>query len=112
MELAILFYLAGVVGNLQFVLVSISLVGLCASVAAVFAMVDINGTVKGYKRYPIICLLILLFSILLPSKSTIYTMAAAYGVQEAATNPDVQRLAGKSFKLLEQKLDEYSSNKK
>jgi hypothetical protein len=36
-----------------------------------------------------------------------YTMLAAYGVQEIVTNPKVQELGGKSLDVLEKAMDEY-----
>lgn len=107
MELALLFYLAGVLDNLQVALVILGVFGIIGGVVVCAVMSEAEGTIKGFKRYPLICIFALIFATLLPNKSTIYTMAAAYGVQQAATNPDVQRLAGKSLSLLESKLDEY-----
>lgn len=47
----------------------------------------------------------LLIGIFTPSSSTVYAMAAGYGVEKVADNPDVRRLAGKSLELLEKTID-------
>ena len=49
----------------------------------------------------------LLLAVAFPSKEGIYTMAAAKGVEMAAENPDVKRIAGKSLEVLEQAMDKY-----
>lgn len=54
----------------------------------------------------------LLIAMFIPPKETIYTMAAAYGVQVAAENPDVKRVAGKSLALLESAIDSYTKKAK
>ena len=46
-------------------------------------------------------------NLLVPSKDTMYTMLAAYGVQTAAENENVQQFAGKSLEVLEKAMDEY-----
>ena len=48
-----------------------------------------------------------LFSMILPSKDTAYTMLAAYGVQGIAETDEAKRLGSKSFQLIEQTLDKY-----
>lgn len=51
-------------------------------------------------------------SILLPSKQTIYMMAAAKVGQDIVTAPETKEVGGKLLKLLNQKLDEQLSEKK
>lgn len=51
--------------------------------------------------------IMLMLSVLCPSKQGLYTMAAAKGVEIAASSPDVKRLAGKSLDVLEQAMDKY-----
>ena len=46
-------------------------------------------------------------NLLVPSKDTMYTMLAAYGVQTAAESENVQQFAGKSLEVLEKAMDEY-----
>lgn len=45
--------------------------------------------------------------IITPDKPTLYTMVAANQVQVIAENPDVQKLAGSSLKVIEKKMQEY-----
>ena len=49
----------------------------------------------------------LVFVWLLPTKDTAYKMLAAYGVQSIVTNPEVQKLGGKSLDVLNKAMDEY-----
>ena len=111
MELALLFYLAGVVGGVQLLL------GLVVGVGGFALLVSTIVTVAEgrFDRWPrglfrklvLSWIAMAITCALIPDKKTIYTMAAAYGVQTAAENPNVQRMAGKSLQLLEGKLDEY-----
>ncbi len=55
---------------------------------------------------------LLTMAVFIPSKGTLYAMAAAYGIQEVAASEDVKRLTGKSFTLLEKKMDEYLAEDK
>lgn len=45
--------------------------------------------------------------LLLPPKDTAMHMLAAYGVQEVVTNPEVQKFAGNSIKVLEKAMADY-----
>lgn len=111
MELALLFYLADIAKSLS---LTLALAGTAlVFILAVIIMVTLDtnpkekGLVKSCCWLSIIPAILFLVSALLPSKQGIYQMAAAYGVQTAATNPDVQRLAGKSLQVLENSLDKY-----
>lgn len=46
-----------------------------------------------------------------PNKDTMYTILAAYGVQQVAENENVQEFAGKSLDVLEKAMDEYLADK-
>lgn len=121
MELAIFFYLAGIVGNLGDTLQGIGLIGVLAfGLSAIMGLVHadtsydskaamerLHKLVKRFTWFPIVSVMLIILSAFIPSKDTMYTMAAAYGVQTAAENPNVQRVAGKSLEVLESKLDEY-----
>lgn len=111
MELAFFFYAAGIVDKLSSIsgLVAIVLAFFIAFICFVFTVEDMFENInKGYLKTGIIITFLLgTLSILTPSKETMYTMAAAYGVQSAAENPNVQRVAGKSLQILESKLDEF-----
>lgn len=115
MNLALLFYIADVVNKLQ-VLSSV----IASIIVVICFLIALYATIEGewgklFPKFKPLCIaagvLWAVFAIL-PSKSTMYTMAAAYGVQTAAENPNVQRLAGKSLQLLEDKLDEYLKSDK
>lgn len=123
MELALFFYMAGVTesfGSAMFTLSIMSIIGyfLFAFFGYMNADMSYSGEKAAKKEYlsrnlksmkwiPILSVSLILFTSILPSKDTMYTMAAAYGVQTAAENPNVQRVAGKSLQVLEGKLDEY-----
>lgn len=47
-------------------------------------------------------------TIICPSKETLYTMIAAYGVEKVIENPVAQSLAGSSINILEKLLEKYS----
>ena len=114
MNLAIFFYLADVLENFSQGLTIVFTAWLVMLVMALIFfpvwqdMVDDFTLPKKGLKWSIIGLpSLLLVASFLPSKSTMYTMAAAYGVQSVAENPNVQRVAGKSLQVLEDKLDEY-----
>lgn len=119
MELALFFYLAGIVENVTRVIAAISCMTFIVFAAySVFGAMHYDnsaradwGTYKKTRKYLFkwciggaVGLFILSF---IPSKSTMYTMAAAYGTQKVAENPDVKRLAGKSLDVLEKAMDNY-----
>lgn len=111
MELALLFYLADITKSLS---LTLGLVG--AALVLILGFISVLALDQGKPNMALVkrcCWLstipavLFLVATLLPSKQGIYQMAAAYGVQTAATNPDVQRLAGKSLQVLENSLDKY-----
>ena len=123
MELALFFYAAGVIENLGSSLMTLSIMSLVTYfLVSMFGYMNADlsysgekaakkeslfRNMKSLKWIPILSVSLILFTSILPSKDTMYTMAAAYGVQTAAENPNVQRVAGKSLQVLEGKLDEY-----
>lgn len=125
MELALFFYAAGVTetGSLMLIILSSAVFIICAIYALMlqssamedYIRPDTRAARKEYMKEQLKKMKVLLvasstmfiLSGFLPSKETMYTMAAAYGVQSAAENQNVQRVAGKSLQLLEGKLDEY-----
>lgn len=119
MELALFFYLADVVDNFAKglgVIWSIWVGGIALSLIFMFVWVDFVDNLTFYKKFlklsAIVLPSVLLLGSFIPSKDTMYTMAAAYGVQTAAENPNVQRVAGKSLQVLEGKLDEFLKEEK
>lgn len=110
MDLALFFYLADMAGKLSFASAAVAATSFVISLVIILVSLDITGwevTKKFVKVGGTLTLVSCLVFIFTPSKDTMYTMAAAYGVQTAAENPNVQRLAGKSLQVLEGKLDEY-----
>lgn len=111
MELALLFYLADITNSLSTTLALIGATLLLILGVTAGATIDSARPnmplVKRCCRLIAIPIVMFLVAALIPSKQGIYQMAAAYGVQTAATNPDVQRLAGKSLEVLEKSLDKY-----
>lgn len=121
MELALFFYLAGVVENVSEVIVALSLLTIfsfgCYTVFAAMHYDSSYGggnkwetyysTRKKLLKWAIVAGVALVLSGLVPSKNTMYTMAAAYGAQSIVENPDVKRLAGKSLDVLEGAMDKY-----
>lgn len=55
----------------------------------------------------VISIVLILLATLIPNKETIYTMVAAYTVQDIATSPKVQELGGKSLEVIEKVMDNY-----
>jgi glucan phosphoethanolaminetransferase (alkaline phosphatase superfamily) len=56
--------------------------------------------------------IMLTLSTLVPSKETAYKMLAAYGVESLVTNPEVQKLGGKSLDVINKAMDEYLKESK
>lgn len=121
MSLMWMFYFAGVVDNLTATAILLSGLVLTAYCAYILfgamaaecsyreeeAFKRYRSNLVKLKRYPIVAVCLLAVISFIPDKQTIYTMAAAYGVQEAVANPDVQRVAGKSLAVIEKTLDAY-----
>lgn len=51
-------------------------------------------------------------STVVPDKDTAYKMLAAYGIESIVTNPEVQKLGGKSLDVLNKAMDEYLQEEK
>ena len=65
--------------------------------------------IKPYIKWWVLGLLVLM---LIPSKQTMYAMGAAKAGQELLSSPEAKEIGGKAFKLLNEKLDEMSSDQK
>lgn len=72
----------------------------------------LNSISKITKPILITAVVMVIYGFFMPSKETAYTMLAAYGVETAVTNPNVQRVASKSLEVLESYMDEYQKSKK
>lgn len=116
MELALFFYLAGITESVSDTARAIAILG-----GGMLTLATILTTLEDkWHKWPkrlygtllftwVFSVLVLMFT---PNKETMYTMAAAYGVQTVAENPNVQRVAGKSLQVLESKLDEFLKEEK
>lgn len=105
MELALFVYLAGVVGNLVNVFITVATIAILIvlSIAPFAIMEDDN---KGMLKAIYIAVATTVFStfmaVIIPSEKTMYLMAGAYTTQAV-----VQSTVGKkTVDLIEQKLDE------
>lgn len=52
-------------------------------------------------------ILMIALSVIIPSKDTAYKMLAAYGVESLVSNPEVQKLGGKSLDVINKAMDDY-----
>jgi len=109
MSLALIVYLAGIVKGVcvLFFLTGIILLAVyfCWWGAKLEPYSDIKTTPP--KSLGITGFLLLLITGLIPDKETLYTMVAAYTVQDIATSPKVQELGGKSLEVIEKVMDDY-----
>lgn len=116
MELALFFYLAGIVGQVQaFAGIMTFLLGFGIVISVIISTVEGlwgDWPKKLFSKLIFSWMFVGLLCVFTPDKETMYTMAAAYGVQTAAENPNVQRVAGKSLQVLEGKLDEFLKEEK
>jgi hypothetical protein len=72
---------------------------------------NFTGFAKNVKKYYIglfvFCFMGNMFNALMPERDTAYKMLAVYGGIEVLKNPDIQRVGGKGFDILEKVIDEY-----
>lgn len=116
MNLALYIYLCDVMNNLKEFSVGISfLLSVIVIICMFFFFITIgvehektqNALSKKiiYWTFPFILFFVAL-SIFIPSKKTMYAMAAAYYGEQAVKSETFQRLNGKAMQLLEVKIDE------
>lgn len=114
MDFITLIYFADISRAFCAAMVILSFALTCLSVILAIAAADSDITI-GFKPSiftaigSVVCVLL---AVAFPSKEGIYTMAAAKGVEMAAANPDVKRLAGKSLDVLEGAMDKYIKESK
>ncbi len=60
----------------------------------------------------IVCTVLILHGVLVPSKDTAYKMLAFYGVNEITNNESVQKLGSKSLLVIERAMDDYLEESK
>lgn len=113
MDLVTMVYLADISGGVQFTAIVVALLLCLLSGTLLAAHYESRGalSIKAPIISGVFCLLFLMVGTLFPSKQGIYTMAAARGVEIAASSPDVKRLAGKSLDVLEKAMDGYLTQK-
>ena len=126
MNFATFIYLAGTVGGVKPTLEIVLVLGgfaLVLSPMIILMLTDMltnsyeaeqsarKSSFKVVRYAAVVWTVLLLTYPFVPSTKTIYTMAAASGVEAVAKNPDVQKLAGSSLKVLEKKMQEYLNEK-
>lgn len=126
MNFATFIYLAGTVGGVKSTLEIVLVLGgftLVLSPMIILMLADMltnsyeaeqsarKSSFKVVRYAAVVWTVLLLMYPFVPSTKTIYTMAAASGVEAVAKNPDVQKLAGSSLKVLEKKMQEYLNEK-
>lgn len=126
MNFATFIYLAGTVGGVKSTLEIVLVLGgfaLVLSPMIILMLADMltnsyeaeqsarKSSFKVVRYAAVVWTVLLLMYPFVPTTKTIYTMAAASGVEAVAKNPDVQKLAGSSLKVLEKKMQEYLNEK-
>jgi hypothetical protein len=126
MNFATFIYLAGTVGGVKSTLEIVLVLGgfaLVLSPMIILMLADMltnsyeaeqsarKSSFKVVRYAAVVWAVLLLMYPFVPTTKTIYTMAAASGVEAVAKNPDVQKLAGSSLKVLEKKMQEYLNEK-
>jgi hypothetical protein len=114
MELALLVYAISLISNFQFLVGVLIGVFLMAAGGLFITSSDWTSNKEEEKYFRKWSKLFLIFAFslsfvfaTLPSEKTMYVMVGAYATQKIAENPDVQRLSGKTLKVIEDKLDQY-----
>lgn len=107
-------YLIDVITPLKYVFISLSVVGLVATVASVVSIVDSDTEDEGYKEFCDITksiftttLILLLLAVFIPSKTTAYTLLGIKLGQTVVSKPEVQNKVDKLSKVIDVKLDQY-----
>lgn len=127
MNFATFIYLAGTVGGVKSTLEIVLVLGgfalVLLSPVVILMLEDMptssyeaeqsarKSSFKVVRYAAVVWAVLLLIYPFVPTTKTIYTMAAASGVEAVAKNPDVQKLAGSSLKVLEKKMQEYLNEK-
>lgn len=106
--MAFIIYLAGVVGNIQGLLVALSLVGgIVGGLLLLFGFMEDEDGLKVWAEKIIpSAVAAAIIAALIPSTTTIYMMVAADMAETQIDSPENQEIFGKVRKLVIQKLDE------
>ena len=109
MSLAFIIYLAGIVKDVCALLFITAVVLLTMYYFWLNDWLESSRdtNTKPPKSLAITGFLLLLIVGLTPDRETLYTMVAAYTVQDIAQSPKVQELAGKSLEVVNKAMDEY-----
>lgn len=111
MTLTFLIYLAATVGKLSALLGLVGTFGLIS----ILIILGVTGDPYSNESFPwpishkkaiILFSLIIVASVFLPSKQTMYLMAAAYATEQVVTNERVQNVSDDILELIEMKLQE------
>lgn len=115
MSIVAMLYLADFVYNLSMMLVLFAIVGVTffgLSTIHNASVDETNPISPNGKKAAILAAISLGLCTFIPSKQTIYMMAATSYTQELAANPKVTEMGDKVYKLLNEKLDEALEKKK
>lgn len=109
-------YWIEVVGSIGVTLTIISIVGFLF--AFFLPLILLDFCIKGsrvwsiMKKYIAALTLLTFFSIFIPSTQTMYAMLAADAGEKLMQSEEVKQIGGKALKILNDKLDELSGDKK
>lgn len=108
MELAILVYLASIIGGFKILAATVLYTSAVAGTLYLVITYVENKPRIGLKIPAIIMSLTAALLIILPSERVMYTMAGAYAAQQIVTDPDAKRISNKIISLIEARLDQLS----
>lgn len=125
MNLEIMIYLAGIAKGLKDLIELIGILSVIGSVGFIFIvsmfmsmdhgsddyLTNITKNKKIVGKMPYIGIALVFVSILIPNDKTIYAIAAANVSKQIVQSKDFTTLYDKTYKLLEQKLDEQLEQK-
>lgn len=102
MELALLVYAIGLLGNFN------GFLAFClgGSISAIFIWL-LSDNVEKIKFWATVSFCLGLILVIVPSEKTAYTMIGAYAAQKVSKDENVQKLSGKVLTIIEQKMNEY-----
>lgn len=107
MSLALIVYLVGISHNLCGLFVFSGVILLTTFAFWWVSCGSGDTETRPPKSMCVASIILILLATLIPNKETLYTMVAAYTVQDIATSPKVQELGGKSIEVIEKMMDDY-----
>lgn len=114
MELALLVYIASILGNLSVFCVVIAIP--CFGAGLILTIVKSVENPKFSRKWPAGFFAVAVFfsgmKALLPTEKQAYLIASAYAAQRIAESDNVQQIGGKVVTLLNQMLDEAIDDRK